>query len=244
MVVLLNFRFIWAFAKFNGISWLRESPWSIIANVVSPICLLMIIYLVSGGRLIAYAIVGGVIAIVSATTLTSTGQSAMFRLEFRIQDLIIATRVNMFDYILGFAVANLVFASPGIAFFTILSVIFHLFTLQRFLITVLVVLMLALTTTSIAVFVGSKIKRTIGMWAISGILSALFTLLPPTFYPYNVLPKAALYVLSISPVTPAAVILQGAYDLGPVNDFMPFLLVAEVIFYVLLANKLGRWRDK
>jgi ABC-2 type transport system permease protein len=244
MVVALNPRFIWSFAKFNGVSWIRDSPWSIVANVITPICLLVIIYLISGGKLVAYAIVGGVIAIIASSTLTSTGQSAMFRLEFRIQDLIIATRVSMLDYILGFVVANLVFTSPGIVLFTIFSIVFHLFTIQRFLTTVAVALLLALATTSIAVFVGSKIRRTVGMWSISGILSALFTLLPPTFYPYTVLPKIALYILAISPVTPAAIILQGAYGLGPVNLFAPFLLVAEVIIYIFIARTFGRWREK
>ena len=244
MVKILNHRFIWSFAKFDGVSFIKESPWSIISNIITPICLLAIISLVSGGKLIAFAIVGGVIAIISATTLSSTGQSAMFRLEHRIQDLLIATNVSVLDYILGFVVGNLIFASPGIALFTIFSIFFHLFTWWRFAITLAVVFLLAIATTSIAVLVGSRIKRTIGMWSISGILAALFTLLPPTFYPYTVLPKFALYVLAISPVTPAATILQGAYGLEPVNIFMPLLLVVEVIVYVLIAITFIRWRER
>lgn len=244
MVVRLNLKFIWSFAKFNGISWLRDSPWSIIANIVTPICLLVIVYLLSKGSLVAYAVVGGVIAIIASTTLASTGQSAVFKLEFRIQDLIVSTKVHILDYVSAFTVANLVFASPGITFFTILSIIFHLFTPLRFATTIMVTLLLALATTSIAVFVGSKIKRTIGMWAISGILSALLTLLPPTFYPYGVLPKPILYIFLISPITPAAIILQGAYGLGRVNNIMWLVLIGEVIFYLSMVRRFGTWREK
>ena len=240
----MNLRFIWAFAKFNGVSMLRDNPWSVIATVVTPCCLLAIVYLLSGGSLIAYAVVGGVIAIIASTALASTGQTAMFRLEFRIQDLVVSTKVHILDWVSGFAVANLVFATPGIAFFTILSVILHLFTPLRFATTIVVALLLALTTTAIGVFVGGKIKRTIGMWAISGILSALLTLLPPTFYPYGILPKPILYLLAISPITPAAVILQGAYGLGKVNNLMWPILIGEVIFYVSVVRRYGSWREK
>ena len=240
----MNPRFIWSFAKFNGISWIKESPWSIIANIVTPVCLVVILYLISNGRLVTYAIVGGVIAIISATTLTATGESAFFRLELRIQDLIIPTKVTMIDYVFAFTLANLVSASPGIMFFAMLSVLFHLFTLQRLLTMLAVVVLLAIAATSIAVFVGSWIKRVIGLWAISGILSAIMTLLPPTFYPYGVLPKAALYILAISPVTPAAVIMQGAYGLGAYDLWMWPLLIFEVFFYIFIVGKFGRWAEK
>lgn len=240
----MNLKFIWSFAKFNGISWIKDSPWSVVANVVTPICLLTIITLLSSGKLTSFAVVGGVIAIIASTTLTSTGQSAMFRLEFRIQDLIISTKVSMTDYVFAFVVANLVFASPGIALFTVLSIIFNLFTIQRFLAMVSVVVLLAIAATSIAVFVGSRLKRTVGMWSISGILSALLTLLPPTFYPYGVLPKPILYLLAASPVTPAAVILQGTYGLGRYNIWMWPLLVIEVVFYLYIVSRFGRWREK
>ncbi|MDE1825924.1 MAG: ABC transporter permease [Candidatus Micrarchaeota archaeon] len=240
----MNLKFIWSFAKFNGLSWIRDSPWSIVANVITPICLLAIVFLISKGALVAYAVVGGVIAIIASTSLTSIGQSAIFRIEFRIQDLLLSTKVHILDYVSAFAVADLVFASPGIAFFTILSIAIHLFTPFRFLTTIAVALLLTVATASIAIFVGSKIKRSIGVWSISGILSALLTLIPPTFYPYGVLPKPILYILMISPVTPAAIILQGAYGLGTVDNAMWFVLIGEVIFYLLVVRTFGTWREK
>ena len=237
-------RFIWAFARFNGISWIKSSPWSIVANVVSPLSLLLIITFLSAGKLVSYAVVGGTIAIVASTTLTATGQSALFRLEFKIQDLLVSTRISMIDYMLAFALADIVFASPGLTFFIIMSLFLHLLTPLRLLATIVVVVLLALATTSIAILAGSRIKRTIGMWAISGIISSVFTLIPPTFYPYTVLPKPLLYLFAISPITSAAVTLQGVYGLGPVDSIMFPLLIAEAAFYILMVRLLGRWREK
>ncbi len=235
--------FIWSFTKFNGLSWITKSPPNLIANVVTPACLVFIIYLLSGGKLLPFAIVGGFVAMIAASSLTVTGQSAMFRLEFRLQDLIIATRTGIVDYMLGFAMGNMVFVLPGMAFFAALTVIFGLFTFGRILVTLAVVFLLSLATTPIAFYAGSKIKRTIGMWAISGIVSALMTLLPPTFYPYTVLPKPLLYILALSPVTPAAATLQGVYGLAPMDYYMPLLLVIEVVFYTLAARALTQWRE-
>jgi ABC-2 type transport system permease protein len=239
----LNPKFVWSFAKFNGVSFLRDNPWSIVANIVGPCCLLVIIYLLSGGSLIAYAVVGGTVAIIASTALSTTGQSAFFKLEFRLQDLLVSTKIHISDYVAGFAVAQLLFASPGIVFFALLSMALHIFTPLRFATTLVVGIILAVTTVSIGVFVGGKVKRTIGVWAISGIMSSLLTLLPPTFYPYKILPTWVLYILSISPITPAAVILQGAYGLGKVNNIMWFVLIGELIFYVSLVRKFGTWRE-
>ena len=240
----MNLKFIWAFAKFNGIAWMRRSPANILANIISPLCLLFIIYVLSQGRLLPYAAVGGVVAIIAAETLSTTGQSAMYKLEFKLQELLVATRVSVIDYIFGFVLSGFVFCIPGIALFTILGMLLHLFTIYRFLDTISVVFVLAIATTSISMLVGSRIKRTIGMWAISGILSALLTLIPPTFYPYTSLPPQIFYILAISPVTPASATLQGAYGLTPVNGLMLPLLIAEAIFYLLLARSFVKWREK
>ncbi len=239
----LNLRFVWAFAKFNGISWIRRSPANILSPVVTSLCLLFIIYFLSGGRLADYAVVGGVIAIMASTSMMNTGQTAMMRLEYRIHDLIVATKATALEYVVALSTSDLVFSVPGIAIFTLLSLIFGLFTLQRFAATVAVLLLLALGTTSIAFSFGSRIRRTIGMWAISGILSALLTLLSPTFYPYTALPQPILYVLALSPVTPAAVVLQGVYGLAPMNYPMVLLLVAEVAAYTMIAMRFARWAE-
>jgi ABC-2 type transport system permease protein len=239
----LRTSFIWAFTKFNGISWVTKSPANWIANIVTPICLLFIIYVLSAGRLVDFAIAGGFVAIVAAATLSVTGQTAMFRLEFKIQDLILATKASRIDYLTGFAFSELFFSLPGIAFFAIMSIVFGLFTFERLGVTLVVVFLLALATSSIAFFAGTRIKRTIGMWAISGIISALMTLVPPTFYPYTVLPQPLFYVFLLSPVTPAAATLQGVYGLAPMNYYMPVVLALEVIFYMGIARYFAKWRD-
>jgi ABC-2 type transport system permease protein len=237
-------RFIWSFAKFDGISWIMKNPASIVVNIITPLCLLFIIYLLSNGRLVSFAVVGGIIAIVASSSLTTTGQSAMYRLEYRLQELIVATKVSIMDYTLGFTISSLVFCSPGIAFFTILGIVLNLFTWTRFATTLAVIFLLALATSSIALFAGTRIRRTIGMWAISGILSAVLTLIPPTFYPYSLLPTPVLYLLAISPVTPAAVALQSTYGLAPTNSWALPLLVFEAIFYMAFVRAFGRWREK
>ncbi len=236
--------FILSFMKFNGLSWITKSPASWIANIVTPTCLLFVIYVLSAGKLMDFAVAGGFVAIVSTATLVTTGESAMFRLEFRLQDLIIATRVGVVEYALGFAFASLVFCAPGIAFFSIISIAFGLFSVWKLAATFAVIFMLALATTSIAMLVGSRIRRTIGMWSISGIVSAFMSLIPPTFYPYTELPKTALYLLAISPVTPAAVTIQGIYGLAPMNYYMPVLLVLEVLVYMAILRKFAKWREE
>ena len=74
-------------------------------------------------------------------------------------------------------------------------------------------------------------------------LTIITSILPPTFYPYGYVPKDFLYIIALSPTTPAAVVVQGAFGLSPMMDSMFYILIIETICYTILARILVRWRE-
>ncbi len=240
----MNLRFVGLLAWYYGFRTIKRGPSYIIASLSAPLTLLFIVYIITSGSLVPFAIIGGFISLVASVALSSSGDAAFFRLQLRIQDLFVASSITPVDYILGLTVSYLVFSMPGIALYVSLGLLYHLFTLISALALALILVTLVLSTSAISFIIASSIGHIRNVWGIAGILSIVMTVLPPTFYPYTYLPNYAIYALSISPATPAAVLAQGVFGLAPFHPNMIYVMVGETVLYYGLARYLTRWREK
>ena len=77
--------------------------------------------------------------------------------------------------------------------------------------------------------------------AIYNLQKIMYTI--PTFYPYSYVPKSFLYIIALSPTTPAAVIAQGAFGLSAPMNSMFYIMIIETVIYTILARILVRWRE-
>lgn len=240
----MNLKFTFLLAWYYGIRTIARGPSYIVAALSTPLALLFLVYIISGGVLVKYALVGGFIAIVASVALQSSGDAAFFRLQLRIQDLYVASGVSPSDYMMGLTLSYLMFSLPGILLYAILGIIYGLFSVFSVVMLIVVLALLVISTSSISFIISSSIKHLRNIWGIAGILSILMTILPPTYYPYNAIPRVFLYLLSLTPVTPAAVVAQYSFGLSPpLYDELYILLVETVIFFGL-ARYLTRWREK
>jgi len=239
----LNLKFTLLLAWYYGLRTVARGPSYIIASLSSPLTLLFIVFIISRGSLVKYAVVGGFIGLVASVALSSAGDAAFMRLQLRMQDLYVASQVNPSDYMLGLTLSYLMFSLPGIVLYSAIGYLEHIFSLDSTLALAGILALLVVSTSSISFIVSSSIKHVRNVWGIAAIMSVVMTVLPPTFYPYFYIPKIALYVLSVSPVTPAAVLTQGVFGLAPVLFQEIPIMIAETVVYFSLARYLTRWRE-
>ncbi|QRF76116.1 hypothetical protein Thermo_01631 [Thermoplasmatales archaeon] len=240
----MNPKFSLYFAWYYGFRVIGRGSSYVIASIATPLTLLFLVFVLSRGELVEYAIIGGFVSLIASNGLTSASDAAFLRLQAKIQDLFIATSINSIDYMIGLTLSFLLFTTPGIVLYAGLSLVYHLFTIERILVLIGVLFMLALSTSAISFIIAGAIKHIRNVWGIVGILSIIMTILPPTYYPYTFLPKYVIYILAISPATPAAIILQGSFGLSPEFLAMIVVLFAETAVYLSLAKYFTRWREK
>ncbi|MEM0139161.1 MAG: hypothetical protein QXZ44_00900 [Ferroplasma sp.] len=89
----MNIRFILSMAWYYGIKTVTRGPSYLIASLATPLTLLFLVFVLSHGALVKFAIVGGLIAFVGSVGLSGAGDSAFFRLQLRIQDLYVASEI-------------------------------------------------------------------------------------------------------------------------------------------------------
>ncbi len=244
MVLNMNLRFILAMGWYYGFKTITRGYSYVIASLIMPFTLLFLIFMISQGKLVEYAILGGFISIIAFNGLGSAGDAAFFRLQLKIQDLFVASKIGPFDYMLGLMLSFFVFSIPGLGIYVILGILYHLFTFLNALILLILLMMLTLSTAGISFIIASKIGHIRNVWGIVSILSTVMTVLPPTFYPYTLIPLPFLYLLSISPATPIAVIAQGVFNLSPFRPEMVFIMIIETVVFISLAIYFTRWREK
>ncbi len=239
----MNIRFIGAMAWYYGLKTIIRGPSYLIASLATPLTLLFLVYVLSHGLLVKFAIVRGLIAFIGSIGLSGAGDAAFFRLQLRMQELYVATDIRASDYMIALTLSYLVFAIPGIVLYTYMGTIYHLFTLYNVLGMILIMVFLIITTTSISFIISGSINHLRNIWGITAILTIITSILPPTFYPYYYVPNAFLYIISLSPTTPAAVLAQGIFNLAPFQMNMVYIFIAEVVVYGLLARFFVKWQS-
>ncbi len=239
----LNLKYISYFAWYYGFYIIKRGPSYLIASLSLPLTLLFMVTILSHGALVSYALIGGFVSIIASNCINGAADAAFFRLQIKIQDLYVPTKITPDDYMLGLTLSYLVFSLPGIVLYAILGIYFKIFTLASIIPIVLVLIAVTISVSNIAFIIAGILKHIRNVWGITAVLSIVMTVLPPTFYPYTFLPKWVLYVLSISPVTPSAVILQGVLGLEPMIWNMVFILLAETVALLFLGRRFIRWRE-
>ena len=239
----MNLRFSLAFAWYYGFRTIKRGPSYVIASLSSPLTLLFLIYIISHGELIRYAVVGGFLGLVASVSFASVADAAFLRIQLRIQDLFVATSISPTDYILGLTLSYLIFSMPGIILYAIIGALIHIFTLESIAALILLLLVLTISTAGLSMTIGGAVNHIRNVWGISAIMSVVLTVLPPTFYPYSDLPKYIIYILTISPTTPAAVLAQGFFGFEPIMYVMIPIMVVESIVFFALARFFTRWRE-
>jgi ABC-2 type transport system permease protein len=235
------------FAWYYGFYVVLRGPSYLIASLSLPLTLLFMVTIFTHGSMtaIGYAIAGGPIAIVAANSINGAADAAFFRIQIRIQDLFVATSITSQDYMFALSLSYLVFSLPGIVLYAVLGSYFKIFTLSSVLPIIGILVLLTLAISNLSFIIAGLLKHIRNVWGITAILSIIMTVLPPTFYPYTYLPRGIVYILSISPVTPAAVLLQTVLFRGSlsVQLAMILLLLAETVILTLLGRRFIRWRE-
>ncbi|MGC9072282.1 MAG: ABC transporter permease [Acidilobus sp.] len=237
-------RFVLTFAWFYGWSSVKRGPGWVLSYLAWPLAILFMMYMVSRGSLVDYALLGGVISTVTSNALSSLGDTAFLKLEIKLQDLLVSAGVSPLEYIVGIGIGNLVYSFPGLALFVILLAAYRVVsTPLQWGVMAVALLMLVIGASGLAYMGGSRLTHVRNSWGLAAFLSIFLTMIPPTYYPYTFLPRPALLVLLVSPATPAAVLLQKLVFDGSLDLPMLGLLIFENLIYAALGMSLGRWED-
>jgi ABC-2 type transport system permease protein len=231
----------------NAFYAMKNYPVVLINTVLSPISFLIIVNFVSKGGLLPQAIEGAYIMSMFSSGMGLQADLSHLKNDFKIQDMVVSSPASAGAYVFGMAVSELVYSIPALVTLAVLmAVVIHPSALQA---AELLAVMVMMFTTSVTLgFTLSTLSSDIVQsFAFSGLISTLFTTLPPVYYPITYIPAPWQYLAYLSPTTYAAEIAQSSTGLLEV----PFIsivtawlvLISVTVFFAVVAVKKARWRE-
>ncbi|TRM86087.1 daunorubicin ABC transporter ATP-binding protein, partial [Sulfolobus sp. C3] len=173
---VLKSKFLFAFTIFYGYSSIKRGFIYVLTYLSIPLAELFLIYIITHGTFVKFAIIGGLISVMANNGFSSIGDFVFLRLESRLQDLLVATQIGPSDYIIGLMLANLLYTLPGIALYVILSIVYKVINLMNFFPLLVTMILLLFTTSSIGFFLASLVPHTRYGWGLAGLLSSILTI--------------------------------------------------------------------
>ncbi len=230
-----------------SITWVRRNLLSLIWLFATPFSLLFIITVTTGGRAFALGVIGSLLLVLSTVGTGLTGDATYYRLETKLQDFFVASPVNQFGYLLGLAFAGLFFASPALVVLLPLLVLVG-FPLISLPIALLSLIGVWLFSSAIGFLVSTFTSNIRNGWQLGLLLSVIVGILPPVFYPAEILPHNILLVAYAIPTTNAALLIRDAMSGAPSLPYWSpltgWLLIAVSLAVALaVTSRVARWRQ-
>ena len=240
-------RSILTLVQLNGIIPIRTSPLYIVNLLASPLSFLFFIYIVSKGAYVAYGITGGMVLTMLTVGTSLQSDLTHYRHDLKFQDIVVASPVEAPIYVAGMALSELVYSLPALAVFVVLFVAWGFATVTSLLVVAGVMVLVWAFASALAFTLATYFKDVRETFIFSPMLSLLFTVLPPVYYPISALPGWAQVAAQVSPTTYAAGLVQGAVGLQPLSlsgaaiDW-GVLIAFTVALFVIAAVK-ARWKE-
>ena len=231
----------------NAVYEMKNYPIVLLSTVISPLSLLLVITFVTNGNLFGTAIEGGLIMVFFSSGIALQSDLSHLKNDFKLQDMIVSSPTSSRLYMVGMALAEIVYSIPALAILVVLAGIYlHPSLVQIAILSIVLLLMFAISV-AIGFMLSTFSSDVVQSYAFSRLLSLLFATLPPVYYPITYVPAPFNYLAYLSPTTYAAEIMHSAtgYLNIPVSmviiDWIVLLLVCAIILFI--AVKKTRWKD-
>jgi ABC-2 type transport system permease protein len=234
----------------TGILWLRRNPMSLVFTAISPFSLLFVLFVVSSGQYVHFAVAGSLVMALVGYGLALGQDISFYKTEYKIQDVFVASPVSPLTYMMGLALSELMFGLPALTVLAALVVYFGSGSLLIVPLLVATILLLWSTMSAMGFFLSSHMLHMRNATQVISFVNVVLAVLPPVFYPIANLPSDALRYLAYAvPTTHASLMLQYAMGIGgaPPADWSLGLgfgvQVAYLVGFVALAKTKAIWRE-
>src|SRR3989440_723550 len=233
----------WAYI---GWRWVWRSPAAAIVPLLQPFFFLYFLHVIAPPEYFPLQVAGAMLFSTQNIGSWCLSDSAVFRIEFRLQDIFVASPHSKLHYLFGVAFSNLIPATPAIIVLgIILASVTHV-SLTGWLVLIGSILTIWLLYSAIGIAVSSRLRSQREVWPVGNLIFTLLGILSPLYYPISILPPVWREVARLLPATYAGLLLPGVPGPGgPANLAAAegFLALSTAVGLVA-AWWLYEWRER
>ena len=233
-------------AYMTGILWLRRNPVSLFFSAISPFSLLFVLFVVSNGQYLQFAVSGSLVMALVGYGLALGQDISFYKTEYKIQDVFVASPVSALTYMTGLALSQILFGLPALMVLIFLTAYLGT-SISAVPLLILTIFLIWGAMSAIGFFLSSHMLHMRNATQIISSVNVILAVLPPVFYSIERLPLELQYIAYSLPTTHASLILQHIMGIPTPEVWNTELgLAIQVIYlvgFVLLAKTKAVWRD-
>jgi ABC-2 type transport system permease protein len=216
-------------------------------TAISPFSLLFVLFVISNGHYIQFAIAGSLVMALVGYGLALGQDISFYKTEYKIQDVFVASPVSPLTYMTGLALSELLFGLPALIVLTTLATSFgtSLINLPLLLSNILLIWG---AMSAMGFFLSSHMLHMRNATQVISFVNVILAVIPPVYYSIERLPLALHYLAYLLPTTHASIILQYTMGLPTPKEWSVGLGITVQLAYlvglVLLAKTKAIWRER
>src|SRR5256886_4300992 len=229
-----------------GWRWVWRSPAAAIVPLLQPFFFLYFLSVIAPPKYFPLQVAGAMLFSTQNIGSWCLSDSAVFRIELRLQDIFVASPHDKLHYLFGVAFSNLIPATPAIIVLGIILASVTRVSLIGWLVLIGSILTIWVLYSAIGIAVSSRLRSQREVWPVGNLIFTLLGILSPLYYPISILPPVWREVARLLPATDAALLLHGVLGLGgPANLVVDGgLLVLSTAVGLVAAWWLYEWRGR
>ena len=235
----------WAFI---GWRWVWRSPAAAIVPLLQPFFFLYFLHLIAPAEYFPLQVAGAMLFSTQNIGSWCLSDSAVFRIELRLQDIFVASPLDKMRYLFGIAFSNLIPAAPALIALGIILASVAQVSLEGWFVLGACIVTIWILYSAIGIAVSSRLKSQREVWPVGNLIFTLLGILSPLYYPLSRVPPIWQALAHILPSTYAALLVQGALGLGPAGSqdlgLDAALLAVSTGIGLAAAWRLYQWRER
>jgi ABC-2 type transport system permease protein len=242
---ILPVRQVFLIAYMTGVLWLRRNPMSLVFTAISPFSLLFVLFVVSGGQYIHFAVAGSLVMALVGYGLALGQDISFYKTEYKVQDVFVASPVSPLTYMVGLALSELLFGLPALLVLATLVVYFgSVFSIPLLVATILLIWG---AMSALGFFLSSHMLHMRNATQVISFVNVILAVLPPVFYSMDVMPDVLRPLAYAVPTTHASLMLQDIMGIPTPADWsLEFgfaIQIAYLLAFITLAKTKALWRE-
>jgi ABC-2 type transport system permease protein len=242
---LLPVRQVLLIAYMTGVLWLRRNPMSLVFTAISPFSLLFVLFVVSGGQYIYFAVAGSLVMALVGYGLALGQDISFYKTEYKVQDVFVASPVSPLTYMVGLALSELLFGLPALIVLATLVVYFgSVFSIPLLVATILLIWG---AMSAMGFFLSSHMLHMRNATQVISFVNVILAVLPPVFYSMDMMPEVLRPLAYAVPTTHSSLMLQDIMGIPTPADWsLEFGLVIQIAYllaFITLAKTKALWRE-
>ena len=242
---ILPVRQVLLIAYMTGVLWLRRNPMSLVFTAISPFSLLFVLFVVSGGQYIHFAVAGSLVMALVGYGLALGQDISFYKTEYKVQDVFVASPVSPLTYMVGLALSELLFGLPALIVLATLVVYFGSFFSIPLLVATVLLIWGAMS--AMGFFLSSHMLHMRNATQVISFVNVILAVLPPVFYSMDIMPEVLRPLAYAVPTTHASLMLQDIMSIPTPADWsLEFgftVQIAYLLAFITLAKTKALWRE-